>query len=452
MPADRELTFPDLPPSVADVLGRLIDAGHEASLVGGCVRDRLLGQPRADWDAATSALPDEVAELFPGSTWENRFGTVTIAGPPPVEVTSYRTEGGYRDRRRPDEVRFGASLAEDLARRDFTVNAMAWVPTDLDVGRGRLVDPHGGQRDLDNRLLRTVGDPLERFAEDALRLVRACRLASRYELTIDKSTEAAIAELAPSVATVSGERVRDELLRIITGDPHPSRAPLLMERLGLLAVVLPELAALRGVPQSKAIPGDALDHTLRAVDAAPPAPDPDLRLAALLHDLGKATTLRDGHFIGHEQVGAELAAAVLGRLRVSRARADRIVRVIGHHMYDYDSQWTDAAVRRFIRRLAGVDRGLLFALRRADNRASGVGEAGEANQVELEGRIAAEIEGAPELLVHRRLAIDGDDLQRELGMAPGPEIGRTLDRLTELVLEDPSRNERGTLLELARRR
>jgi poly(A) polymerase/tRNA nucleotidyltransferase (CCA-adding enzyme) len=177
-----------------------------------------------------------------------------------------------------------------------------------------------------------------------------------------------------------------------------------------------------------------------------------VRLAALLHDLGKATTLRNGHFIGHERVGAELAAHVLRRLRFPRARAERVVRVIEQHMYDYESDWTDAAVRRFIRRLHAVDRELLFALRRADNLASGVADAGEANQAELEARIRIEIDGSPGLLVHRRLAIDGDDLQRELGLAPGPELGALLERLTELVIEDPSRNERAILLGLARRR
>jgi tRNA nucleotidyltransferase/poly(A) polymerase len=327
---------------------------------------------------------------------------------------------------------------------------MAWMPGDLEAGRGRLIDPFEGERDLADGVLRTVGDPRERFGEDALRLVRAARLAARDGMTIDPATEAAIIALADSAASVSGERIRDELLRILA-HPLPSRAVGMLERLGLLRVVIPELAALRGVPQSKAVPGDALDHTLRAVDAAAPD-DPDLRLAALLHDLGKATTLSGGHFIGHEDVGADLAEGVLRRLRIARARSDRIVGAIRQHMYAYDSTWTDAAVRRFIRRLSGVDRELLFALRRADNAASGVGPLGEANQVELEARIAEQLERQPALLVDRRLAIDGDDLQRELGMAPGPELGALLDHLTELVLEDPSRNERSILLDLARGR
>jgi putative nucleotidyltransferase with HDIG domain len=448
-----ELTYPTLPDRVVHVLRTLADAGHEAALVGGSVRDLLLrGAPTDNWDVATSAIPEQVVELFAGATWENRFGTVTVGAHPAVEITSYRAEGDYADRRRPSEVRFGVSLDEDLARRDFTINAMAWLPVDLATGRGRLVDPFGGRQDLADRLLHAVGAPRDRFSEDALRLVRAARFAGRFGLRIDPATEDAIIELAPTAASVSQERIRDELLRMLALDPAPSGAVLLMERLGLLRVVLPELAALRGVPQSKLVPGDALDHTLRAVDAAPAEPEPALRLAALLHDLGKATTLRGGHFIGHEKVGAELAAEVLRRLRVPRATADRVVGVIRHHMYDYEPAWTDAAMRRFIQRLHGVDRELLFALRRVDNAASGVGRAGDANQAELEERIAVQLAAEPGLLVHRRLAIDGHDLQRELGMTPGPEIGALLERLTELVIDDPALNERSVLLDLARRR
>jgi tRNA nucleotidyltransferase (CCA-adding enzyme) len=448
-----ELTFDELPERVADVLRTLTEAGHEVALVGGVVRDRLLGLGhRGEWDAATSARPEETVALFQGATWENRFGTVTVGARPSVEITSYRAEGAYRDRRRPDELRFGVSLTDDLARRDFTINAMAWLPVDLDAGRGTLVDPYGGQADLEARVLRAVGDPRRRLDEDALRLMRAARFAGRFGLAVEPATERAVRDLAPTVAAVSAERVRDELLRILRDDPQPSRALGLMESWGLLAVVLPELAALRGVPQAKPVPGDALDHSLRAVDSAAPADPPEVRLAALLHDLGKARTLRDGHFIGHEKVSAELAHEVLRRLRVPRAVAERVVGVIRHHMYDYDPAWTDAAVRRFVRRLDGVDRDLLFALRRADNAASGVGPSGDANQDALEARIAKEVRAAPGLLVERRLAIDGHDLQRELGMAPGPEIGEVLDRLTEIVLDDPSQNRREILLEHARRR
>ena len=451
MAPDRELTYNDLPAQVARVLRTLGDGGHEAALVGGVVRDQLRGErvrETDDWDVATSARPEVVAQLFPDATWENRFGTVTIMGTPRVEVTSYRTEGGYRDRRRPDDVRFGASLTEDLARRDFTINALAWIPTDLGAGRGRAVDPFDGARDLEDGLLRTVGDPRERFGEDALRLVRAARFAGRLGLEIEPETEAAIRELAPTVATVSAERIRDELLRMLD-DAVPSGALRLLERWGLFSLILPELAALRGVPQAKLVPGDALDHALASVDAAP-AGDRALRLAALLHDIGKATTLADGHFIGHDRVGAELAAQALHRLRVPAPLSGPAVEAIRHHMYAYDASWTDAAVRRFIRRVGEARLALLFALRRADNAASGVGLAGEEPELELQRRIASELARSPDLLIRNRLAIDGNDLQRELGWEAGPRIGHVLDRLMEAVLDDPSVNRPEVLLGLAR--
>ena len=441
----------ELPFAVERALATLRDAGHEVALVGGSVRDGLLrGMPPPDeWDAATSALPEEVAALLPGATWENRFGTVTLAGESRIEITSYRTEGGYRDRRRPDDVRFGVTLDEDLARRDFTINAVAWVPTDLEAGIGSIVDPFGGRADLETGTLRAVGDPRERFGEDALRLIRAARFAGRFDLEIDAETEAAIRELAPTIAGVSGERVREELRRILRA-AEPSRTIRLLERLGLLAVILPEVAALRGVPQAKRVPGDALDHSLAAVDASAATGEASERLTALLHDIGKATTMRDGHFIGHDRVGAELAAAVLDRLRVPGWQAAQIIHAVRHHMYAYDATWTDAAVRRFIRRLEPIGTSLLFALRHADNEASGVGEAGQHNQAELEARIAGELEREPELLLANRLAIDGHDLQRELGIDPGPRIGEILDGLIERVVDDPSLNERSTLLRLAR--
>ena len=256
------------------------------------------------------------------------------------------------------------------------------------------------------------------------------------------------------MATVSAERVRDELLRMLSISIALRRARCSCSSgSGLLGVILPELAALRGVPQAKAGPR-ATRWTTRcaAVDACAARRSTHLRLAALLHDLGKATTARDGHFIGHERVAAELAAQALRRLRVPRARTSASSARSGHHMYDYESAWTDAAVRRFIRRLDGIDRELLFALRRADNAASGVGRApASANQAELEARIARAAGARAGICwSSSRLAIDGHDLQRELGMAAGPEIGEILDRLTEVVLDDPSRNEREALLALAR--
>lgn len=438
----------DLPPAVAAVLEALRQGGDEAVLVGGCVRDLVRGDEPADWDVATSAPPEKVAARFPGATWENPFGTVTVrdpAGDRAIEVTTYRVESGYRDRRRPDDVRWGRSLADDLARRDFTINAMAWVAEVGADGGGRLVDPFSGAADLEAGLLRAVGDPDERFSEDALRLLRAVRLATRFDLQLDPSTEAAIRAHAPEAAGLSGERVRDELMRILAGTAPPSRAFELLERLGLLGVLLPELAALRGVPQAKRLAGDALDHSLRTADALPLG-DPVLRLAGLLHDVGKATTLADGHFLHHDRDGALLAEQVLLRLRAPRAEITRVGRLVRHHMFAYTPDWTDAAVRRFVRRV-GLDLiPDLFALRAADDLASGVDEP-PGGWKELRERVAAV---ANDPLEAQQLAITGDDLVTKLGIPPGPAIGRLLAALLEAVLEDPTLNSREQLLTLAR--
>jgi tRNA nucleotidyltransferase/poly(A) polymerase len=440
----------ELPVAVAAVLATLAQHGHEAVLVGGCVRDLVRGERPVDWDVATAAPPETVAGLFPRSTWENAFGTVTVihpGGEPGIEVTTYRVEAGYRDRRRPDAVRWGSSLHEDLARRDFTINAMAWLPDASETGRGRLVDPFGGADDLDAGLLRAVGDADARLNEDALRLVRAIRFASRFELRLDYSTEEAIRRHATDAAGLSGERVHDELMRLLGGAAPPSGAFALMEQVGLLAVLLPELAALRGVPQAKPLAGDALDHSLRTADALPAA-DPVLRLAGLLHDLGKATTLADGHFLGHEQAGERLAGQVLLRLRASRAELTRVGRLVLHHMFTYSPDWTDAAVRRFVRRVGADLLPDLFALRAADDVASGVRDPAVGGWQELRRRATAAIANDP--LEARQLAITGDDLVEELRIDPGPVVGQLLAALLEAVLEDPAVNTREGLLGLAR--
>ena len=448
VPGRADATELRLPAPVIAVLSDLAAAGHEAALVGGCVRDLVRRVEPGDWDVATSAPPEAVAALFPDSTWVNPYGTVTVrSGPMTVEVTTYRTEAGYRDARHPSEVRWGTRLEDDLGRRDFTINAVAWVPDDLAAGRGHLVDPYGGRADLEAGVLRAVGDPAERFTEDALRLLRAVRFATTLGLTMDPATGAAVEKLAPAAERLSGERVRDELLRLL-GAEEPSRGFSLMERLGLLGVVVPELAALRGVEQGKVLGGDALDHSLRTVDALPVG-DPIVRLAGLLHDVGKASTAAGGHFIGHESVGAELVERRLRALAFPRGEIDRITHLVRHHLILYTPDWTDAAVRRFLRRVGdGQPLDDLLALRRADTAASVGPELRDRAADELERRLAA-LRGAAVLAV-RELAVDGDDLIAELGMAPGPEIGRILDEMLQAVLDDPARNQRDTLLRLAR--
>ena len=426
-------------------MDRLAEHGHAAYVVGGSVRDALLGRSAQDWDLATDARPDRLLAVFPGAVYENKFGTVAVReGGVVHEVTTFRTDHDYADFRRPHRVEFGDDVRLDLARRDFTVNAIAWG-READAPASAIVDPFEGVLDIERRVLRAVGDPGARFGEDALRMVRAVRLAAVLGFSIEPATLAAIRDNAPLAAHVSGERVSAELEKLLTA-PRPSTGLRLMADTGLLAVVLPELAAQRGVPQNKIEGEDLLDHTFGSVDAAP-AERPIVRLAALVHDIGKPSTVDDGPFRGHEVVGAELAEQLLDRLRAPKAATERIVGLVRHHMFTYEPSWGDAGVRRFIQRvgIAAIDD--LFELRRADNIGSGV-PADAHGLAELRDRVDAEL-AATVVLDRSRLAVRGDDLIAELGVPAGPRLGRILDELLERVIAEPKLNDRATLLLLA---
>jgi tRNA nucleotidyltransferase/poly(A) polymerase len=460
-----------IPAGVRAIAATLRAAGHEAYLVGGCVRDLLRGVEPADWDMTTNARPVQMVELFPGALYENRFGTVEIdVGDETYQVTTYRHDGAYSDHRRPDEVVFGERLDDDLARRDFTVNAMALAvgeepgadgadgvhaPGSIDAaGPGALLgavhDPFGGRADLAAGILRAVGDPATRFREDALRMLRAVRFAATLGVAVEPRTAAAIAENAPLARSLSGERVLAELLTLLAA-PVPSVGLRMAQETGLLAAIAPELARQRGVPQGK-VPGEDLwDHTCRTVDATPqPGPDepPLLRLAALLHDIGKPATFADGHFVGHDLVGATLAETWLTELHAPRFLTVDATNLIRHHMFAYDAGWTDAAVRRFIRRCGASAVDDLLDLRAADNVGSGLAPDADGLEslrarchAQLEARVALDLSG---------LAVNGDDLMATLGIAAGPVVGAVLDRLLELVLVDPMLNDRSLLLARAR--
>ena len=436
-----------IPGPVHEIMGLLWSAGHAAYVVGGSLRDALLGRPAFDWDLATDARPDQILQLFPEAVYENAFGTVVVRhGGELYEVTTFRTDHDYADFRRPHRVEFGDSVEVDLARRDFTVNAVAWgAPAGAEPA---LVDPHGGREDIAARTLRAVGDPKERFEEDALRMVRAVRLAATLGFTIEPATLAGIAANADLVRYLSGERISTELSKLLAAE-RPSVGLRLLADTGLLERIAPELARQRGVPQNK-VPGEDLwDHTVRTVDAAR-VDRPVVRLAALLHDIGKPATFSDGHFLGHDVVGAELAGQLLDALRSPRAVRERVVHLVRHHMFSYEPAWSDTAVRRFIGKI-GVDAvDDLFALREADNVGSGLPPGAGGLDV-LRERVAREL--AAEVVLDRsRLQIDGQDLIEELGLRQGPLLGRILDELVERVIVDPKLNDRATLLLLARSR
>lgn len=447
---DPRAAAPAIPEGIRSIARTLHAAGHEAHLVGGCVRDLLRGIPPLDWDVATDARPDRLLALFPGARYENRFGTVAVPLPDGThEVTTFRHDGTYSDHRRPDDVTFGDTLDEDLARRDFTVNAIA-LPLDADGMPGAVADPCDGRADLAAGVLRAVGDPRARFREDALRMLRAVRFAATLGFTVEPATRAAIADEASLAIHVSGERTFVELMRLLAAE-RPSTGLRLAEETGLLAVIAPELARQRGIQQAKAPGEDLWDHTWRTVDAASRSLVdglPVARTAALLHDVGKPATFADGHFVGHDTVGADLAAAWLDGLRAPRAFTARVAGLVRHHMFSYTPEWSDAAIRRFIRRVGLADLEALLDLRAADNVGSGLPSDVDGLD-ELRERCRAQV-AAHAALERGDLAVDGDDLMRALTLAPGPAVGRLLDELLERVLADPMLNERGRLLAIAR--
>ena len=440
-----------VPTPVRDLLRALWSGGHAAYVVGGSLRDVVMGRVAADWDLATDARPERIVEVFPGAVYENRFGTVAVReGGAVHEITTFRRDHDYADFRRPHRVDFGDAIEDDLARRDFTMNAMAWGAVAAGTGGPEptptLVDPFGGRTDAEERVLRAVGDPRLRFGEDALRMIRAVRLAATLPAAIEPDTFAAIREHAPLVAHLSQERVAAELDRLL-GAERPSVGLRLLDDAGLGAILFPELAAQPGVAQNKIAGEDLWDHTLRSVDAAP-QDRPTVRLAALLHDIGKPSTAADGHFHRHEVIGADMARAFLERLRYPRSVQDRVVHLVRQHMFAYESAWSDSAVRRFIGKIGKAALDDLLDLRAADNVGSGRDrEAG--NLGEFRARIQRELD-AQVALDLADLAVNGEDLIGQLGLAQGPSIGALLETLLERVVEDPGLNDRPTLLLLAR--
>jgi tRNA nucleotidyltransferase (CCA-adding enzyme) len=418
--------------------------------VGGGLRDILLGRPVTDWDVCTDAKPDVVIELFakaiPTGVAHGTVTVVTEGGA--VEVTTFRKEGAYSDSRRPDDVEFIGTLEDDLARRDFTVNAMAYDPSS-----GEILDPLGGRSDLDKGIIRCVGDPLERFSEDALRPLRAIRLAAALNFAIEKATFEAISVLKDKIySQVAAERVRDELLKMMSAKT-PSTAIEMMHSTSMLSHVLPELEEAVGVPQNRYHAYDVYYHSLMSCDAVS-TEKPLVRLAALLHDIGKPATKEeisgDATFYNHQCVGAEMADLAMRRLRFSRADRVHVVKLIRHHMFNYTPEWSDGALRRFVKKVGEENLADLFDLRIADRLGNGLKEGFPVYIEEMRARIESILRQNHALSVSD-LAIDGTDVIRELGIPPGPEVGKILKKLLDDVIENPSLNSREKLLSLIRR-
>jgi tRNA nucleotidyltransferase (CCA-adding enzyme) len=439
-----------VPADVHALCERLRSQGKRAWIVGGCVRDVLRGREPSDWDVATDARPADLLRIFPRAIPTGiEHGTVTVLkGEHHYEVTTLRGEGTYTDGRRPDWVEFVDDITADLARRDFTVNAIALDPAD-----GKLIDPFDGRGDMQRGLLRAVGDPQARFSEDGLRVLRAARFVATLELTLDPATEAAIEPTLGTYRKVAAERVRDEWIKTMKAR-QPSRAFDVMRRTGILQVTCPPLLEGVGMEQNKWHAYDVWRHGMECMDAC--EADPILRMAALLHDVGKPRTrawsdkTKDYTFYDHDRVGAEIAEPILANLRFSNDDRARIVDLVRFHLFHYSDDWTDAAVRRWVRRVGPARVEDLYLLNEADVRAKGRDfDADLQALASLKAHVARVLaEGAA--MSTRDLKINGHDLIQELGIRPGRIIGQILDALLEAVTADPALNDRAALLARAR--
>jgi len=440
-----------LPKEVKKTLETIIKNGFQAFLVGGCVRDLILGRKPKDWDITTNAKPEEILNLFPLlSFYENRFGTVAVKTNSEddslkiIEVTTFRKEGKYLDFRRPDEVEFTSNLETDLKRRDFTINALA-----MDIN-GKIIDLFGGLNDLQLKIIRTVGDPIERFKEDALRMLRAIRLACELDFIIEKETLKSIKKNSYLIQYISYERIRDEFSRILMSKKAVLGIEIL-RKTKLLKEILPELDNCYKIGQNKHHKYDVYVHSLKSLDYAVSKEYPlFLRLSVLFHDIGKPLTKKgngpDSTFYNHEIVGAKITKRILERFRYPNDLIKKVVHLIRQHMFYLEiEKVTPAAVRRFVRRVGKENLEDLFKLRYADRIGSGVFKA-EPYRLRYLKYLIEKVQIEP--LTPKQLKINGNDLIN-LGIPQGPRIGWILKILLEEIIDEPSKNVKEYLIKKA---
>lgn len=448
-----------IPPHILEINKKFTDAGFDIYLVGGSVRDLLCKRTVADWDLTTSATPAQMLELFPDSVYENKFGTVGIKVAEleesehkgVVEVTTFRTEKGFSDKRHPEKVKWGKTVEEDLGRRDFTINAMALNISKIkDQKSNMIIDPFGGAKDLENKIIRAVGDAAVRFKEDALRLMRAIRFASQLGFSIEENTLSEIVNDSELLSFIAKERVRDELYKILASD-FPYEGVMMLKNTNLLKHIIPEL--LEGVGVSQVRPGrhhteDVFTHNVLSLKHTP-STNSVVRLATLIHDVGKprvASSDEEGLIIfhNHEIAGAKIARVVAERLRLSKKDLEKIVILVRWHMFTVDEHITDAAVRRFIRRIGVGNVQDMMDLRVGDRLGGGTQTAESWRLKLFKKRLEEQLAPAPFSITD--LAINGQDIMKELDIKPGPEIGKILQKLFEEVDEDLEKNNRNYLL------
>jgi len=438
-----------IPKEVKLVIARLKKQSFQAYIVGGCVRDFLRGITPKDWDVATNAKPKEIQKLFPKSFYKNKFLTVTVqtnSKKPElkeVEITTYRSEAKYTDKRHPDEVKFAETIEQDLARRDFTINALAGCLT-LNVKQLEIIDPFEGQKDLEDKVIRAVNKAEDRFSEDALRMMRAVRLAAVLGFTIEQKTSAAIKKNAPLLRAVSKERIRDELMKIIMSDNGADGIELLRE-LNLLKYIIPELEEGYNVSQNKHHVYGCYEHSVLSLKyAVKRGFNKYVRMAALLHDIGKPRAKRgqgqDATFYNHEVIGARMTMQILNRLRFSKKDIEKIVKLVRYHLFYYNvDEVTESSVRRLVRQAGSENMEELLQVRMCDRIGSGVPKA-EPYKLRHLKYVIEKVSQDP--ISVKTLNVTGNDVMKELDISPGQKIGHLLDILLGHVLNDPKKNKK----------
>lgn len=440
----------NIPTEIETINRKIQDAGFEAYVVGGSIRDALLDKKPKDWDLATNATPEQIEKIFDKTYADNKFGTITIltdSNDPAVrevEITSYRKEKNYKDSRHPESVEWARTIEEDLSRRDFTINALA-----LDVQTQKILDPFNGKQDLKRKIIRTVGNPKERFSDDALRIMRAVRLAVILGFTIEKNTLQEIQRSADSLLKISNERIRDELLEIIMSK-KAAKGIEMLRKWGLLNIIIPELVENYGVAQNKHHIYDCYEHALRSLDyAAKKDYNMHVRLAALFHDIAKPDVKEgkgeDATFYNHEVVGAKKTANILKRLKFAQKDIKKITKLVRYHLFYYNvDEVSESSVRRLVRKVGKENIDDLIKVRKADRIGSGVPKAEPYKLRHLQYIIE---KVAQDPISTRMLAVNGKDVMKTLGASPGPIIGDILNILLSEVLSDPAKNKRDYLLQ-----
>ncbi|MDO8637989.1 MAG: CCA tRNA nucleotidyltransferase [Candidatus Daviesbacteria bacterium] len=438
-----------LPEEVKNILDLFKKQNFQIYIVGGAVRDLIMGKTVVDWDFTTDAKPEEIIKLLPDSFYDNKFGTVGLETKLGIfEITTMRKEGMYKDFRHPEKVGWTNKIEEDLARRDFTINAIALSADN------QLVDPFNGQKDINDKLIRSVGEPVKRFEEDALRLMRAIRLATQLGFEIEEKTFQAIQTSSHLINNIAWERIRDELFKILASN-QVYEGLIKLKEVGLLQIILPELDKSFGIVQEGPKHDRVYDigeHSLLTVKHTP-SNDPVVKLAALLHDIGKVETVKTDStgnvtFYNHDVVGGKLVLQIAKRLNLSKKQTDKLYCLVRWHLFTVDERQTDAAIRRFIKNVGLENVEDMMALRIGDRIGGGTQKA-VSWRMDMFGQRIKEVLKKPFSIAN--LKINGNNIMKELNIKPGPKVGQILQKLFEEVLEDSSKNNREYLVERIKR-